>query len=507
MRPLLLQPDAAFDQQPQPLCANTDDMSSDLELPLLFNAMAAGDAFLYDVAMKVILAAPPDPEVIRYRQAILTDCRNHPNIILDIYRVALDALEVQRQHYFGFIRESPDATLGGSIHLLEAYIPLLRHLRQIAEQSAGVMQSKGLRQLFATLQTELDDAYLDQIAGHVRNLDSRRGVLLEASVGRVASQIDYKLLRPVNSGWRDLVPSVLGHDSYSFQIAPRDDAGNQSLDSMRSRGILRVANASAQSADHVRAFFTALWTELAFYLGCLNLRNTLEALSLPTCLPEMTGSGQEILSATCRYDVSLALQLGTNGRVVGNDVAADGKSLVMITGANQGGKSTFLRSVGLAQLMGQCGMYVAATSFRANIAAGVFTHYKREEDATMTVGKFEEEVRRMSAIVDDIVPGSILLCNESFLSTNEREGSEIGRQVVWAMIEAGVKVIYVTHLYDLAHGFEVQHRDDVLLLRAERREGGERSFKVLELPPLSTSFGRDLYARIFGVDDVNDTAA
>ena len=69
---------------------------------------------------------------------------------------------------------------------------------------------------------------------------------------------------------------------------------------------------------------------------------------------------------TALSDVCLALR--AENPVVGNDVNADGKSLVIITGANSGGKSTFLRSVGLAQLMMQCGMFVAAVAYRANLA-------------------------------------------------------------------------------------------------------------------------------------------
>ena len=131
----------------------------------------------------------------------------------------------------------------------------------------------------------------------------------------------------------------------------------------------------------------------------------------------------------------------------------------MITGANQGGKSTFLRSVGLAQLMTQCGMFVGAESFRANVCDGVFTHYKREEDETMESGKLDEELARMSEIADQITADCMLLCNESFASTNEREGSEIARQVVEAMLEEGIKVLFVTHMFDLAHGFHERGLD------------------------------------------------
>ncbi len=77
-------------------------------------------------------------------------------------------------------------------------------------------------------------------------------------------------------------------------------------------------------------------------------------------------------------------------------------------------------------------MFVAAESYAATVAGGVFTHYKREEDATMTAGKFDEELARMSALAPSIGGGDLLLCNESFAATNEREGSEIAGEVIRA---------------------------------------------------------------------------
>jgi hypothetical protein len=156
-------------------------------------------------------------------------------------------------------------------------------------------------------------------------------------------------------------------------------------------------------------------------------------------------------------------------------VDADGKSLVMITGANQGGKSTLLRSLGLAHLMMRCGMFVGARMFRASVCAGVVRYYKREEDVTRERGKLDEELGRMSEIADQITADSILLCNESFASTNEREGSEIAGQVVRAMLDKRIKVIFVTDIYDLAHSFHAQQLNSALFLRAEREPDGRRS--------------------------------
>jgi DNA mismatch repair ATPase MutS len=130
----------------------------------------------------------------------------------------------------------------------------------------------------------------------------------------------------------------------------------------------------------------------------------------------------------------------------------------------------------------------------------VFTHFKREEDATMEQGKLDEELSRMSAIAGQIARGCLLLCNESFASTNEREGSEIARRIVRALLESGVRVIFVTHLFDLAQSFYAPHADSTLFLRPERRDDGRRTFRLLPGEPLPTSYGPDLYRAIFGAE-------
>ncbi len=237
---------------------------------------------------------------------------------------------------------------------------------------------------------------------------------------------------------------------YTLHIDPRDEAGGRILTDMRNRGILRAARALAQSADHVLNFFKMFRTELAFYLGCINLHEELSARAMPTAFPIPQPLGEGACEFRGLYDVSLSLTL--NGRVIGNDINASRKNLVIITDANQGGKS-FLRSIGLAQIMMQCGLFVGAESFSADLCPALFTHYKREEDTTMKSGKFDEELARLSEIADHIVPHSMLLFNESFAATNDREGSDIAGQIVRALLEKHNRVFYATHLYDFASRF------------------------------------------------------
>jgi DNA mismatch repair ATPase MutS len=90
-----------------------------------------------------------------------------------------------------------------------------------------------------------------------------------------------------------------------------------------------------------------------------------------------------------------------------------------------------------------------------------------------------------------------VLFNESFAATNEREGSEIARQIICALLEKRIKVFFVTHLYEFAQSFYNKKMETFIFLRAERRPDGRRTFKLIEGEPLPTSYGEDLYQRIF----------
>ncbi len=176
---------------------------------------------------------------------------------------------------------------------------------------------------------------------------------------------------------------------------------------------------------------------------------------------------------------------------------AGGKALIVVTGANQGGKTTFLRSAGSARVMMQSGMFAPADMFRASLVGGVFTHFEREEDATMKSGKFDEELSRMSDIIDQLLPRSLVLFNESFFSTNEREGSEIADQIVTALLERGHRVIFVSQQFAFANAFYHRGLANALFLRANRLEDGVRTFKLVKGAPLGSSFGEDVYREVF----------
>lgn len=495
MKAHLMFPDRDFNPDATPL-ANEADLVQDLELEAIFVAMADGDEFLGKVARRAI----PDglhnsQETVRWRQAVLQDCLTNEATIRTLYEMTLQAVQIRKGMFLAFGSRHPHMMLTDGRRLLEGLHGLLSKLSVFALENLDSFQSDGLRNLCGMLVRELDEDYLDEMSRHLTTLHFQFGLLFSARLGAGNEGLDFvpRYFVPARWAWlKELIGNAPPH--FRFSLDPRDESGAREMSELQDAVLLEIAQITAQASEHVEAFFIMLRTELAFYIGCLNLHQRLAKKNIPQCIPEMAD-----VACTLRFgdlqDASLSITL--TGEVIGNDLEARSIPLIMITGANQGGKSTFLRSIGVAQLMMQAGMFVTAGSFVADLRDGIFTHYRRREDKGLDSGKFDEELRRMDHIVKQIGRAPLFLFNESFAATNEREGAEVARQIIAALAEAGGHVVFVTHMYALAEAFQGDSPERVCFLRAEREEGGRRSFRILPGAPQGTSFGRDLYRQIF----------
>ena len=478
---------------------NEKTLIQDLELNTLFNAMSRHDGFIFEVVKKAVFQSLTHSATINYRQDVLKDCLKNSSVVRDIYVLSGEAIGSRQKAWWATLSSSPSSILSNSVGLMQRFLDTLTKLRKIADEHSHKFDSEGFKAFFAMLKNELTDTHLTSLQSHLKVLKFHNGILISAELGEGNAGTNYILRKPRSKSlsWlkrilalKDLAPS--------FHIDSHDIAGRKSLEELRNRGINPVANAMAQSADHIENFLLGLRIETAFYVGCLNLYEQLAEIGEPVVFPQSMAVNEHRLSFNGLYDVCLALTV--KQKIVGNEVRADNKELVIITGANQGGKTTFLRSIGLAQLMMQCGMFVPAESFYANVSNGLFTHFKREEDVTMVSGKLDEELNRISQIVDHVVPNSMVLFNESFAATNEREGSEIAKQIIEALLEKHIQVFFVTFLYEFAHGCYKRKMGNALFLLAERKADGRRTFKLVEGEPLQTGYSEDLYDRIFGAE-------
>jgi len=494
MRVRLLFPDRDFDPA-VPLPPWAREVIRDLRLDPVFDAMAAEDPYLRELVPKVALAGLADPDAIRYRQEVFLDCLAHADVLEGMRALALRALAAERE-LWGF-GDSPSSVLYRATRLLDQLLPTLRALRALGGAHCAEFRSRGMQRLLDELLREIDAPFFAEAEAERAELELPRGELVSARLGPGNKGEDYVLHRgPVErSGWwRRAWPRR--RSELTFEVDDDDETGHRALAQLKDRGLAASARAVADANAHVLTYLDGLRAELGFYLAVRTLTARLAALGAPFVRPEPRPTAENALAADGLYDLGLAL---TSPRpVVPNDVRADGRPLLVVSGPNQGGKTTFLRSLGIAFLLMQCGSWVPARRWVASVPTVLRTHFKREEDPALRGGKLNEELERMSATVEALRAGGLLLANESFASTSEREGSLLADGVTRGLLDGGVRVVYVTHLYDLTRRLYREEAERGLFLRAERAPDGARTFRVLPAPPLSTSFAVDLYRQVFG---------
>lgn len=475
-------------QLQDPPCFGKADLISDLELEIMLKKMARDDEDVREACSAALFQTLTNLEDIEYRQKNVEDSLRCAEVIRRLYRITQETEKRRKESWYWL---SPSrvvsSTYSSAVELLKIYTEMLMQLRTVAIESLPKFRSEGFCAFFQMLKDELSDAYFKEIKKTLGELKDGKGMLISARLGNYCQGVQFTL-RSKNK------KRFWWHWGFapSYTLAARDDAGAQDFENRRARAINECTNALAQSVEHLESFFKQLHLELAFFIGCVNLRDDMEHLGMPICIPHLSKD------ATSRswyklYDISLAIT--KNFAVISNTLSTQEKSLFIITGANQGGKSTFLRSIGQAQLMAQCGMIVGARDYRASVKAGIFTHFKKEENSAYVSGKLDEELARLNSMVDHMSGNALLLMNESFAATNEREGSEICRQITKAMIENGVEVFSVTHLYTYATSFKDDQRTQ--FLRAERKDDESRTYRIIPGEPYETAYGEDLWNKIF----------
>lgn len=473
----------------------------DLELDVLFKALSAGDAFLYSVVKKACSVPLVEIQSIEYRQSILRDCLYNSGVIRELYAIVVNCLLMEKEKlHYGVFGHYPSAVLHQSISFTRFLLDNLKKIRVLAEKNTHQFESPGMIRLLSMIVMELNDGYLYEIEAHLKLLAFKKGILMSAKLGQGNKGTGYVLRQPntPEGGWLKRL-FARKNERYIVQIAPRDENGFRALSDLQDEGLVLVASAMAQSTAHLLNFFNSLRAELGFYIACINLCDALNKKNIPSCFPVPIQQGERYHVFEALFDTCLALT--ADKPVVSNTLNTDNKNTFIITGANQGGKSTFLRSVGIAQIMMQSGMFVSAECYSADLCGQVFTHYRCEEDSRMVSGKLDEELRRMRDIVNMLRHDDLVLFNESFSATNSREGAEIIRGVVNALAESEVKVFFVTHSSEFARTHYQEYHRDTVYLCAERGADGQRTFKISPGEPQDTSYGEDLYRVIFTGDE------
>jgi DNA mismatch repair protein MutS len=191
--------------------------------------------------------------------------------------------------------------------------------------------------------------------------------------------------------------------------------------------------------------------EFQFYLAYLDHIRPLRAAGLCFCYPEVSASSKETRAAST-FDLALAHKLVSQRTpVVTNDFRLDGSErIIVVTGPNQGGKTTFARTFGQLHHLAAAGCPVPGSAARLFLPDRIFTHFEREEDLTAMSGKLEDDLIRIGDILRAATPASVVILNEIFTSTTVHDASFLGTKLLTKIMRLDALCVYVTFIDELA---------------------------------------------------------
>ena len=467
-----------------------EDVYEDLELCYVTDAMAEGDEFLKEAIRRILFQPSVDQTIIEERQSAIRDALEHKENMQYLYEYTGKIIDREKRGLWGKFDGYPSFVIS---HAQSNIMEFLDGLNDIRKHRPEAIRSNAFRKFYDHLDEVLESEKRKQMTHLLKELNFSRGEEVWCSLKNTGESRAVKILADDASGMEKVVKLIrktVKTGEFAFHIDDRDENTFKNLSDFKDEAGYDLAQILANVSDSLLGLLQSIRAEAGFLLGVVRLYEKMQGEEI--CYPEVS---EKTAFKEMRY-YPFVLE---HKDAVSNSMEFSQK-LLMITGANQGGKTTFLKMLGQMQLLMQAGLFLPGRYAELPVVQGVYTHFSREEDETLSKGKLAEELERFGRLLDQIKEGSMCLFNESFASTNEEEGSLISEETVRGLLDAGVRVYFVTHQYNFARS--MYESVPGYFIRPGRTEEGERLYKMKEAAPEPTSYGMDIYNRIFSVNEI-----
>jgi len=438
-------------------------------------------------------------DAVRYRQDVFRDLQRQPvreaatrcaTSLTTARRLLTTARSVRRRH------ERDLWHLHGVLEYARAVDRLEPDLRAAGASSLGMRRIMGhaARLTSSSSFVELrrrSEAVAERLGAVTVSLVARDG---RVSVGRFDDEAD--LLADARRLLGRLVEG--GVEKTSEQGAPPMGDWVQSEVLERAARLFPevvadLATLAADFADPLDPVLDAMADDLSFYLSYLDLLAPLREAGLPICFPEVSSSSTE-LDVGDTYDLALGVRLVADGvPVVLNDVSLHGRErLLVISGPNQGGKTTMCRTFGQLHHLAAIGCPVPGTRARVHLADRILTQFDRDESEDSIEGRLGEDVRRMHRLTQQATARSVVVLNEMFSSTTLDDARFLTTELLARLRTIGVLVACVSFIDEISR-FDAATVSMVATI--EPGPAATRTFHLVRGPSDGRAYARTLALR------------
>ncbi|MCF0136202.1 MAG: hypothetical protein HUJ69_07255 [Lachnospiraceae bacterium] len=248
-----------------------------------------------------------------------------------------------------------------------------------------------------------------------------------------------------------------------------------------------------------------LYRDLSFYLGALKYMKQMRMTHTPLTYARICPMEEKAFSVQEMYNP--VLTVFKRGGTIPNDIEfKTGGEILVLTGINQGGKTTFLRSVGVTQAIFQLGWPVSCKEAAISPVDRIVTVFSHEENTNLQHGKLGQELKTVREGLDLATCNSLLLCNEPITGTSPMENLFLSREVLSACKLQGYKGVWVTHIYDLASGAEDMNRElggstvsSIIAVAVGAGADVSASYHIMRGQPQFTSYAKEVLHKETGV--------
>ncbi len=380
---------------------------------------------------------------------------------------------------------------------LEAALAYVRAVDRLAEDlSAADLNSQGLRAFRQALQDYIASAAFQQLKNEAEQLKRELSevqycILIKdttVKVRKYEGEADYSI--EVEKTFEKFKQGAVKDYSVKLNIvSSMNHVEAQILDlvaRLYPQLFERLHRFCADHSEFAADFVLTFDRQMQFYLAYLETILPLMESGLKFCLPTVSQESKELMAAEA-FDLALAIQLRSEiSRIVPNDFHLSGKErVIIVSGPNQGGKTTFARMFGQLHYLACLGLPVPGREARLFCFDTIFTHFEQEEDIRKLRGKLNEELARMRQIFEQATPQSLLILNEPFNSTTLRDALFLSHKIMQRILELDSLCVWVTFLTELASASE---KTVSMVSTVDAEDASRRTFRILRRPADGLAF-------------------